>query len=188
MRTLVPANRDSSGHKAVHPTRPIRILEFHCATEAAAAQKRPSCSAREANPQRFAITVCYLRSVRDDAFDIDRRAHDLGVDFTAITQRNRFDPAIWSRVRQLVRNRRIDIVHSHDYKTNLIALMLGRTEGIIPLSTVHGYTGHSWLERCVYYPADRRLLKRFPLVVAVSSNLREALIRVGCSSDASAQF
>ncbi len=159
---------------------PIRVLEFRCADGSGGGpEKTILLGAAQSDVSQYDITVCYLRSVADDAFDIDRRAGELGVKFAAIKQRNRFDPAIWQQAKQLVRENRIDIVHAHDYKTNLLALMLAKSEGIIPISTVHGYTGHSRIERYVYYPADRHLLKRFPLVIAVSSGLRNSLLQKG---------
>jgi glycosyltransferase involved in cell wall biosynthesis len=81
----------------------------------------------------------------------------------------------------IVRSRRIDIVHGHDYKTNLRAWALARRTGIIPLATSHGWTGTSWRERRVYYPADRLILRRLPRVVAVSSDVREVLVRAGAA-------
>jgi len=163
---------------------PIRILEFRCADGSGGGpEKTILLGAAQFDRQRFAVSICYIKSVRDDAFDIDRRADELGLDFTAIAQRHRFDPRIWFQLKKLVRQKRIDIVHAHDYKTNLITLMLARAEGVVPLSTAHGYTGHCWLERRVYYPADRRILARFPLVIAVSSQLRDTLIRAGGKPD-----
>ena len=35
------------------------------------------------------------------------------------------------------------LVHAHDYKTNLLALLLSQPTGVAALSTVHGWTGHS---------------------------------------------
>jgi glycosyltransferase involved in cell wall biosynthesis len=70
-------------------------------------------------------------------------------------------------------------VHAHDHKSDLLALCLAKSAGVIPLSTAHGWTGHSRRERYVYYPADRKVLARFPHVVAVSSEIRETLLESG---------
>lgn len=53
---------------------------------------------------------------------------------------------------------------------------------MVPLSTVHGWSGHSWRERALYYPADRRLLLAFPRIIAVSSEIRERLVRAGAAA------
>jgi glycosyltransferase involved in cell wall biosynthesis len=130
------------------------------------------------DPARYRITVCYLRDRRDPVFSVDHRASELGVDYVEVVEKHSFDPSILSALRRIVRDRAIDIVHAHDYKTNLLALLLRRTEGIIPLTTLHGYTGSSWKER-LYYFADRRLVKRFPRVITVSRELTDRLLSVG---------
>lgn len=130
------------------------------------------------DPRRFAVTVCYIRDARDRIFGIDARARRLGVDYVEIGERHSFDPAIWPALRHLVRERRIDIVHAHEYKTDLIAYALAKADGVIPLATVHGWTGHTLRDR-LYYAADRRLLARFPRVIAVSGEIRTVLEKGG---------
>ncbi|HYN08809.1 MAG TPA: glycosyltransferase family 4 protein [Vicinamibacterales bacterium] len=128
---------------------------------------------------RFAVTVCYLRDLRDPIFGIDERARRMNIDYVEVQERHSFDPRIWTPLSTLVRERRIDIVHSHDYKTDLLGWLLARRLGVIPLSTAHGWTGQSARERYVYYPAGKRLLARFPRVIAVSSDIRRELVRHG---------
>jgi glycosyltransferase involved in cell wall biosynthesis len=125
------------------------------------------------------VTLCYLRSAVDPQYVVDRRARELGVAYYEVRERHPLDPRSWFHVRQLVRDLRVDIIHAHDYKTNLLTLALARTDGALALSTVHGWTGHSLRERLVYYPADRRLLAFFPRVIAVSSEIRDRLVRAG---------
>jgi glycosyltransferase involved in cell wall biosynthesis len=132
---------------------------------------------------RYRITVCYLRDRRDEVFSIDAWARQLDIDYVELHERHSFDRSIWPRLRRLVRERQIDIVHAHDYKTNLLAWLLARTEGVLPLSTVHGWTGHSGRERFLYYPADKWLLGRFPRLIAVSSEIKSELIRCGAAPD-----
>jgi glycosyltransferase involved in cell wall biosynthesis len=132
--------------------------------------------------RRFAITVCYLRDLRDDQFSIAERARQLNVDYVEVRERHSFDPGVWPRLVRLTRERRIDIVHGHEYKTNLLALLLARRTGAIPIATSHGWTGNTVRERRLYYPADRQLLRRMPRVIAVSSDVRDALIRSGTAA------
>ena len=131
------------------------------------------------DPARYAITVCYLRDARDPVFAIDGWAKTVGVEYVEVLERHSLDPAIWAQLRRLVRERRIDLVHAHDYKTDILALALSRSEGIVPMATVHGWTGHSWKERQVYYPLDKRVLARFPHLVAVSEQIRQELVTHG---------
>src|SRR4030095_10162270 len=133
------------------------------------------------DPREYAFTVCYLRDQRDGIFGVDNRAAQAGVDYVEVLEKHSFDPGVWPQLRRLIRERAIDIIHSHDYKTNLLALLLSRAAGVAALSTVHGWTGHSFRERWGYYPTDKRVLARFPRVVAVSSEIGRELIRCGAN-------
>ncbi len=162
------------------PDEPIRILELRTVRGTGGGpEKTILLGTARTDPRRYAITVCYIRDERDPVFHIDRRAGDLPVDYVEVRERNSFDRAIWPQLKALVAERRIDIVHAHDYKTDLLAWLLGRSTGIIPLATAHGWTGHSSRERLVYYPGDRWVLARLPKVVAVSSEIRQTLIGAG---------
>ncbi len=161
--------------------RPLRVLEFRSAEGAGGGpEKTILMGAARTDPERFAVTVCYIRDHRVPGFSIAARAHQLGVaDYVEIPQRRLIDPAVWRAARRLLRERRFDIIHAHDYKTDLITLLLARTEKVIPLATAHGWTGLTRREKYFYYPMDRRLLTRFPLVIAVSGQIRAELIRRG---------
>jgi glycosyltransferase involved in cell wall biosynthesis len=145
-------------------------------------EKTILAGAARSDPSRFRVTVCYLRDGRDRVFSIDRRAAQLGIDYQEIRERHSFDPSIWPALRKLVRQRQIDIVHAHEYKTNLLALLLARVEPVIPLTTVHGWSGSSLRER-FYYAIDRRLLARYPLVITVSEAIRRVVIEHGARPD-----
>jgi glycosyltransferase involved in cell wall biosynthesis len=132
---------------------------------------------------RFDVTVCYIRDERDGVFAIDEWSRSLGIPYIEVTEAHSLDPAVVPKLRAIVRERGIDIVHAHEYKTDFLALLVAKLEGIIPLSTAHGWTGHSAKERYGYYPADRWLLARFPRVIAVSEEIRQRLIRAGAKPE-----
>ena len=162
---------------------PIRVLELRSVRGTGGGpEKTILLGAARSDPSRYAVTVCYVRDRRDDVFKIHERAAALGVDYVDVWEKNSFDRAIWPELRRVVREKRIDIVHAHDYKTDLLALALGRFEGIIPLSTAHGWTGHAFRESLYYY-FDKKLLARFPRVIAVSSEIRDELIRNGARAE-----
>ncbi len=165
-------------------TQPIRVLELRSVRGTGGGpEKTILLGAARSAPHRFRVTVCYIRDVRDTVFGIDRWAADVGVDYVEVRERSSFDPAVWTQLRRIVRERRIKIVHAHDYKTDLLALLLAASDGIVPLTTAHGWTGHSAMERRLYYPADKLLIRRFPKVIAVSGEIRSELVRWGCRGE-----
>lgn len=164
-------------------SKPIRVLELRSVRGTGGGpEKTIMLSAAAADPASFHVTVCYIRDQRDDVFTLDDRARQMNIDYVEVPERHSFDPAIWPALRSLVRARRIDIVHGHEHKTDLLAWLLGKAEGVRPLATAHGWVGQSWKER-LYYQGDKRLLARFPTVVAVSGEIRRVLIAHGAHPD-----
>lgn len=159
---------------------PIRVLELRSVRGTGGGpDKTIVLGAARADRSRFHVTVTYIRDQRDEAFSLGTAARRAGVDYAEVSERHSLDWAVVPALREIVRSRAIDIVHAHDYKTDLLALILAGSEGVIPLSTAHGWSGHGWRERFVYYPIDKRLLRRFPRVVVVSRDMAAMLERAG---------
>lgn len=159
---------------------PINVLELRSVRGTGGGPEKTILrGATLADPRRCRVTVCYLRDERDNCFGVTDRPERAGVDYVEIRERHSFDPSVWPKLRRLIAERRIDIVHAHDYKTNLLTLLLGRASGVKPLSTAHGWTGHSLKERKLYYPADKKILGKFPRLIAVSSEIGQELVRHG---------
>jgi glycosyltransferase involved in cell wall biosynthesis len=163
-------------------SKPVRVLELRSVRGTGGGpEKTILLGAAMADPRHVHVTVCYLRDQRDGVFAIDQRAASQRVDYVEIPERHSFDPGVWGRLRQLIAERQIDLVHAHDYKTDLLALLLSRVTGVRALATVHGWTGHSARERICYYPADKRVLARYPRLIAVSSDIARELVEHGAN-------
>jgi len=161
---------------------PIHVLELRSVRGTGGGpEKTILLGAARSDPARVRVTVCYIRDQRDRSFGPEKRAAEAAVDYVEIRERHSFDPSIWPALRRLVHERDIDIVHAHDYKTNVLAMLLARSAKVIPLSTAHGWTGQSLRERFLYYQVDKRLLATLPCVIAVSGSIRHELIRAGAS-------
>jgi glycosyltransferase involved in cell wall biosynthesis len=160
--------------------RPVQVLELRSVRGTGGGpEKTILLGAAMSDPTRVKVTVCYIRDVRDPVFRIDERARSAGVDYVEVRERHSADPAIWGPLKRLAAERQVDVVHAHEYKTDLLAWALSRRLRMGLMATAHGWTGHSSRERLVYYPADKRLLARYPLVLAVSSQVRSELIDHG---------
>jgi glycosyltransferase involved in cell wall biosynthesis len=159
---------------------PVRVLELRSVRGTGGGpEKTILLGAQRSDPSRVRVTVAYIRDRRDEVFGIDAWASRLAIDYVELRERHSLDPSTLKPLAALVRDRGIDVIHAHDYKANLLALLAARATGAVPVSTEHGWTGHSWKERRLYYPLDRQMARLFPLVMAVSDDIRQALIRAG---------
>ena len=163
--------------------RPIRVLELRSVAGTGGGPDKTLVASADIRDPDVDLTLCYLCNEGDDQFQIGALAKRKGLDYVEVRERGPIDLRAWRTIRRLARERRFDIAHGHDYKTDLLAWMLGRAEGLIPFATAHGWTGHSRMERLFYYPADRFLLKRFPRIAAVSGEIRDVLVRAGTEQE-----
>jgi glycosyltransferase involved in cell wall biosynthesis len=136
-------------------------------------------TAAQIDPQKVWLSLCCIRRTDDAAYDLDRRAAALGIDYHEVQQRSILDRSVLPALREVLAGCQPQIVDAHDYKAAFFAFRLARRHGVIPMATLHGWSGHSWRERLIYYPGERLLAARFPLAVAVSGPMRDAMLRWG---------
>lgn len=70
------------------------------------------------------------------------------------------------------------LVHTHGYHATWVGSRAAQGIGIPSVATVHGYLKRTLRER-LYNALDRRVLRRFAAVIAVSEGIRSELIRSG---------
>lgn len=166
------------------PLRPIRVLALRSVDgTGGGAESVLLRTAASLDPKQVDLTICCIRRPDDLAYDFDRRAAALGLNYCEVPQSSLLARGVLPALRRIVIERRIEIVDAQDYKAAFFAFRLGRQLGITPMATLHGWSGHHWRERLVYYPAERLLAASFPLSVAVSGEIRDTLVRWGGRPD-----
>lgn len=164
--------------------KPIRSIELISVDGAGGgAESVVLRTAALADRSKIKMTLCCLRREDDDQFNLDRIAADWGIDYEEVLANSPFDTQVLPGIREIVRSRQADIIHAHGYKPAYFAYRLARSEGVKPLSTLHGWCGYSFRERFIYYPGEKLIVRTFPKVIAVSGKIRETIIRWGCRPD-----
>jgi len=105
-----------------------------------------------------------------------------GVEVIPVRSAHQYDPRIVRTVARLVREHDIHILHSHEYKSDMIAYAVARLQPLPIMTTIHGWITHN-LKRRVMIGLSQRLLKRFDRVVAVSDETRRRIRACGVSDD-----
>jgi glycosyltransferase involved in cell wall biosynthesis len=85
-------------------------------------------------------------------------------------------------IEDICRRFRPDVVHTHGYRVEVVDAGVAHRLGIPTVATVHGFTGGDWKNR-LYQRLQRRVLRRFEAVVAVSRPLAGALARAGVPAE-----
>jgi len=99
-----------------------------------------------------------------------------GTPGVVIPCRGQFDRAAVAAIARHVRDHRIDVVHSHKYKTTFHALLARRRQSFALLATYHNWLRDSFMLK-VYAVIDKRLARYCDAAVGVSSVVAAELAR-----------
>ncbi len=126
----------------------------------------------------------YLHPPEDEGFAvIRRRAEQQGAELIEIDDGGPLDPKVVWQAWRLCRRLKPAIWHGHDYKTNLLGLMLVRAGCRMRLVT----TVHGWVKETsrtpLYYRIDKLCLPRYEHVYCVSQDQVDACHELGVPDD-----
>ncbi len=131
------------------------------------------------DPQRYPMLCAYLYPKDDPGIETIRATARLrGAELATIPERGPIDLSAVQQLLQLCRCRRIAIWHGHDYKSDLLGLMLRKLYPMKLVTTAHGFTRESARTR-VYYHVDNLAMRGYDHVIAVSPPLLEHCRKLG---------
>ena len=125
---------------------------------------------------KFQPLICLLK----DGWLHDQ-LRERGFDTVIIPQAKGLSASWIPRCASLVRQKKIDLLHAHEFVMNTYGSIVSRLTGIPIVTTVHGkaYYGEKWRRRMAY-----RFAARQSKMVAVSDDIKNFLIdRVGINAD-----
>ncbi len=134
-----------------------------------------SCKAfAQKNIQADALYIVNPKST--NIKNLSQLAKNAGIRLFVIEETNPLSLKTFRTMQTILSDQQYDIVHSHDYKTHLLAAILRRKFGYKYIATVHGYNATTLREK-IYYQFDRFSLRRANLVIAPAKFLADELKR-----------
>jgi glycosyltransferase involved in cell wall biosynthesis len=127
------------------------------------------------------VRVAAVISPDDQQHPFVKRLDSSGVPTTAIRVGDRNYLGERSAVRALCRDQRADVVHTHGFRSDFVDGGVARKEGIATVSTCHGFIDTDLRGRA-YQWLQRRALKAFDGIVAVSSPIQRRLLQSGVAA------
>ena len=110
------------------------------------------------------------------------RLREAGVRVTPILGRARDYVKETRRLAALCRELRPAVVHTHGHRSDILGWLAARATGTPTVTTLHGFVGGDWKMRA-YEWIQRRAVRHFDAVVAVSASMADALRARGLRPD-----
>lgn len=122
--------------------------------------------------------VCTFNNTYSPDTALFDRCIENGVKSVMLTCRSKFDLNAILKLRGIIKENNIDLVHSHGYKSNMYSLI---STALLPVPLVS--TCHNWIpgdkKLKIYTKLDLFILKYFSQVIAVSEDVSNTLINAG---------
>lgn len=154
------------------PERRPSILFLRSSRQCTGLERRILLIARAAHDAGYQVQVTVLYR----AWKTGSGAHPLldlagraGAPATQINDPSSFSPMVWARLLHTIRQMRPDIIHSYDYRTDILAFLARQfvARRVRLIATAHGHT-HADSRLRLYEGLDRRVLSQFDRVIGVS--------------------
>ena len=90
-----------------------------------------------------------------------------GLTVLNIEERSAFDMRVVKRIFDIVDEHNIDIIHTHDFRSNLFGIVCGKIKRRPVITTVHGWIAND-MKGKIYTIIDKLLLRLFDRIITVS--------------------
>jgi glycosyltransferase involved in cell wall biosynthesis len=156
---------------------PIPILHIKDSSGLFGSERAILTLARNIDGRRFELHLLCMRHRDGRSAPFIDMARKSGIHVAPLEVEQRFDWAALKAMRRILRDRRIAILHAHDYKSDLYGLLGSLNLPVKRVLTSHGSTRDSRRKR-LYLDVDERLIyPRYDRIVAVSAHLGHILRR-----------
>ena len=115
--------------------------------------------------------VVALNNSHNPHLEIVKEAERNNIPVFIVESKGRFDLKSVSRLHDFIKENNIDMLHTHNYKANLIGLLAAKRTRIPVIATLHGYIGRG-LKLKFYEGLDRYILRYFNKVILVDDSLK----------------
>ncbi len=109
-------------------------------------------------------------------------AQKRGLKIFNINETGPFDYKIISQILSLIDKHNIHILHSHEFRSDLMGLICARIKRIPVVTTLHGWIGNGMKGR-IFVTIDKMLLRFFDHVITVSKLMGKQVQKLGVSNN-----
>jgi len=159
-------------------TMSINVLQLRASTGFGGAENIILSSCQNLDSRRFRASILTTFPARFESNFLADAAQRLGIPCHTLRYDHRFSPAGVRYFLRYLDEHKIDIVHAHGYRENILAGLGAYYKNIATVSTAHG-----WITDPVRTQIDLWALKALHRIVAVSPSVEEKLLRAGFKKD-----
>ena len=152
-------------------TAPIKVLHFICSTGFYGAEKWILALANNSDRALVTSELVVTREADNHDLQLVRDFNALGLESHEIEMNGRFDPRAIKSLVNLLKKQKIDVLHSHGYKSDILGIIAAKIAGIKCITTPHGFEKTNDRKLEMFIAAGCRTFKYFDYTVPLSREL-----------------
>jgi glycosyltransferase involved in cell wall biosynthesis len=157
----------------------INVLQFICPTGFYGAERWILALAKYLDANKVKCDLAVTDEPGNHDLEISRQYKALGLDAYEIPMSSKFDFGAISRLVELIRDKQIDVIHTHGYKSDIIGVLAARKAGIPCIVTPHGFENARDLKLRLFIWLGCQAMRFATKVVPLSQQLLDDSLRVG---------
>lgn len=157
----------------------INVLQFICPTGFYGAERWILALARYLDPSKVRCDLVVTAEPGNQNLEISRHYKILGLNAYEIPMNNKFDLSAISKLADLIREKQIDVIHTHGYKSDIIGVLAARKAGIPCIVTPHGFENAKDIKLRAFIWLGCQAMRFSTKVVPLSQQLVEDCKRMG---------
>jgi len=131
---------------------------------------------------KYNSIVGCLTGFHQDKPALGKEAEAKGLDVAYFPMRMKFDPFVLGKIGKVVQQRKVKIIHTHGYKSNLLGLIVAKASNVSIITTNHLFPPMPLEDKKLQFYSKCDIyftMKYLDKIVAVSEAIKEKLIAKG---------
>jgi len=166
LRIIFKSNKNDSKKSVNQPAQVLHLISSSGLFGAENVLLKIACFFNSGENQSI---VCAFHDERNPHLEVIEKAKELGLPTHIINSKGRFDIGAIFKLKKYLEENKIDILHTHNYKSDIIGALAAKLAGVSLVCTAHGFTDVTSVVS-VYEKIDRFVLQFWFDRVAVMSN------------------
>lgn len=156
---------------------PIRVLQFITPAGFYGAERWIIALANNADPDRMLCDLAVTEEGGAQDLSVAECYPEHAGEVHYLPMRGRFDARVVSRLVRIIRERKIDVIHTHGYKSDILGWLAAKKAGIRCVSTPHGFPCNAGWKLALFTQIGAYMLRKFDAVAPLSEELVEDMAR-----------
>lgn len=161
----------------------MNVLQFICPAGFYGAEMWILALAKHLNPDEVHCRLAITWESQDQNLTLFHRFRALALPADRFAMKGRFDFKVIGKLCQFIQDEKIDIIHTHGYKSDILGIIAAKKTGIKSVSTPHGFENSADFKLQMFIRLGCMSLRFFDRVVPLSEALMSDILKIKVSPE-----